>query len=257
MDQDKDKYLQIIEYIKNNRTEKQFILKDFNVTDMNILTLVLDLLKSNKNLHTLSLINCCIGPNECIDIVRSVNETKTLHTLDLSHNNIKHGVFELCDMLKNNTSIHILNVENCGINDERMFDIVNMLSANTTLDTLNLSCNEIDSDGILQLFKTLQFNTSLHVLNISWNIADMTIDADIEFVNFLCENTTLHTLSYHTFRIGSAMIDEIAKKLDSDYSLTTIVFSIKNDQIIQLVKRNTDIAQIKKFKITKHAAIDF
>ena len=72
----------------------------------------------------------------------------------------------IAEALKNNHTLHTLNLENNEIGDEGGKIIGEALKNNHTLHTLYLRCKKIGDEGVKALAEALKNNHTLHTLNL-------------------------------------------------------------------------------------------
>jgi len=137
---------------------------------------LLPALKAWSHLTELHLRNCCITSKDMNSIVHDIKMISSLHTLDLSGNNIgDEGCqalsFALChDCVPENCSIpHLrkLNLSCCHINVKGIKFIAKVIQKKCDLELLDLSDNDCQSRAIDELFKVLKTCNKLSVLKLS------------------------------------------------------------------------------------------
>ena len=113
--------------------------------------------------------------------------------LDLRGNNLGDGGAEaVAEWLKQNNTLHTLNLHYNQIGDDGAAAIAAALQTNTSLHTLRVGANQIGDVGAAAIAAALQANTSLHTLDVAGNhIGDAGAAA---IAAALQTNTSLHTL---------------------------------------------------------------
>ena len=78
-----------------------------------------------------------------------------------------------------------------------------MLKSNTTLHTLNLDNNSIGAEGVIEIAKMLELNSTLRMISMNGICNNNCTDGAIGIAKMLSTNCTLHTLEFACNRIGS------------------------------------------------------
>ena len=193
------------------------MLKLYNIViDDNIIKNHLnDYLKNNHNLIELDIINSTIlNSNE-------FNKYLQLST-SLTSLSIKH-------IYKNNT-IDLNNIL------EPLKNIKSLQQINFTRCLTKINCNK--------LIDLLTINTSINDLNISQNIIFNNENDEINFYNFLKNNTTLTNLNLHYTRITKT--NELTEALKYNSTLTSLnLNSNESIKIGEILKHNCTLTKLK------------
>ena len=138
--------------------------KAANLTSINLsynqistenLQFLLESLK-NKNIKTLSLMDCEISDEKTKIIADFARENESLETLFLSDNQIADtGLLHLSDALIGNKNLKNLDLANNDISDVQIEFLSSILSENSTLKKLSLAGNKITNVGAEKLIKLL------------------------------------------------------------------------------------------------------
>ncbi|XP_068725716.1 NLR family CARD domain-containing protein 3-like isoform X2 [Montipora capricornis] len=125
-----------------------------------------------------------------------------------------------CEILKVNTCLTTLNLEQNEIGTAGAEFLSEALKVNTCLTTLNLGRNEIDNAGAEFLSEALKVNTSLTTLNLERNEIGT---AGAEFLSeALKVNTCLTTLNLIRNKFGTAGAEFLSEALKVNTCLTTL-----------------------------------
>jgi Ran GTPase-activating protein (RanGAP) involved in mRNA processing and transport len=144
--------------------------------------------------------------------------------LNYTHMNMNY-LAQICDALKQNTSLIELLLEGCNINDNGVKLISNMLKVNTTLTTLHLYNNIIEATGAKYISKMLKQNTTLTTLDLAFNIIGD------NGVMYICKALTLNKytgltkLYLHYNKITSQGVAYINELLKQNTTLITLFLS--------------------------------
>lgn len=109
---------------------------------------ICDMLKSNQKLRRLELEGNLFGPESCTYFGNALRKNKTLKYLDLENNCLTNdgtnieGITELCEALKDNTTLISLNLSGNALDDQCSQKINSMLIKNHTLIHLELFNNQ-------------------------------------------------------------------------------------------------------------------
>ena len=163
---------EILEVYQRNNSH----LTDLSVTGANLQSggdrVVVDALRSCRNLQQILLGNCSITDEQLLPIVDAIRGLRVLEDLDLHHNNIGNTG---CDAIA-----ALLEDPNCN------------------LHTLYLNNNTIDNEGATTIANSLTNNNKLQKLYLYNNLIDQSVD-DV-FSNILCNKSSMNDtyLSNHT-----------------------------------------------------------
>ena len=163
-----------------------------NLSDNTQILIISDCLQVNKKIIEVNLCNCRVT-NEGIEVlVQAVEDSATLHSLDISNNVISDdGLLFISNFLKINTLCK-MNLSDNELRDEGTKKLSKAIKVNTTLQDLNISKNKIADDGAKGLTKAIQVNRTLQELNISKNL--ISNNGVMRIVEACTNNRTLHKL---------------------------------------------------------------
>ena len=236
---------------------------------------VLEYFSKNTNLNTLKLSGCLINTKLFPSVIDSFNNPKnSLTSLDLSENFFNNVSFisltnlidktvclrelflkgiliehqnwvSLCESLKSNKTIKVLDISKNNIDDEQLIQIINLFKFNNTISSLNLSSNKLKEPGILMLSDFLKKDpTFFKELDISSNYIK---DSASNLIDSLIINTSLNTLSLSDcFSINN--IDLLSKLIQFNNSITSLDLSnnnIDNKSFFQSLEKNSSIVSLK------------
>jgi len=185
-----------------------------------------DALRENKTIDELTLQNVLFNDKNIQDFYDMISENTALRYLKISYVN-DNGAITLSESLGINTSLHTLDLSQNNITDEGAINLAESLKINTTLIRLYLSDNKITDDGAISLAESLEINTSIRRLHLSHNL--ITDDGAIAFAESLGINTSVLTLNLARNRIS----DEGAIVLDDSLRINTVIerLNLKGNRI--------------------------
>jgi len=203
---------------------------------------IINQLLENKYPRTTLTLNSMCRP--CLDnsgiqtLCDALKVNTNVQILNLSENIGDDGAEHISEMLKVNTSIHTLNLSNNNISDKGAISIANALALNinTTLKCLNLPFNIIGNKGMISIIDMLKNNNTLDTLYIGYNRYD--IHAIKYILREIKTNTTLLTLCIACkTRFDESIIVDISELLKNNKTLHNLFLSsanaiIDNEQLI-------------------------
>ncbi|KAG5501481.1 hypothetical protein JKF63_03310 [Porcisia hertigi] len=141
-------------------------------------------LRVTSAVRSLILVGNYITPSAALMIVRAINETRSVESLNLSKNQLgrvetmRKGVDSLIpisggavvdEVLAPGCSLRSLTLSNNSLGDTDIAAFADTLAENITVHELDLSYNRIGFVGATELAKVLSRNGDLRVLNVEWN----------------------------------------------------------------------------------------
>ena len=166
------------------------ILRDRHIT-ADELSLILDALNVNKNIHLLVLCTNDLDytGRECKILSDFIRINRSIKKIDLSSTRIQDsGLKSICEALKVNTTLKIVGLGDNFIGDEGCSYISDMLEHNKTLVGLSLEDNSnITHKGISEIAKSLRNNRSLKMITLPQ------VECK-DFMDMLKENTALRVV---------------------------------------------------------------
>lgn len=80
-------------------------------------------------------------------------------------------IFDLCDMIRNNTSINYLQISSCDLDDAHFQIILNQFSSlgNQTIKELCFSCNNITDNSAAVLANFIRYTDVITEIDLSYN----------------------------------------------------------------------------------------
>lgn len=161
--------MEIFEALKRNKSVLHLSLRFIEFLKEDFLYLV-DVLKINNTIKTVSLVGCSIGSGEAVDLAGALISNTSIETLSLSFNKIGGlGMVSLANALKINTSIKVLVIQNNLIGDIGAFALADALIVNRSLIYVSLEKNQIGNEGALKLSESLKINDTLKKIDFSYN----------------------------------------------------------------------------------------
>ena len=129
-------------------------------------------------------------------IASALAKNNWLKSLKVSYNtNIRDtGAGALGQMLRSNTTLEELEIEDCGITSDGAVELAEALSKNTTLKILDMSMNKIGEEGAKAISRMLEKNMTLETLYLH---GDRSLEQEgaSELISSLAKNTTLQCLT--------------------------------------------------------------
>jgi hypothetical protein len=129
-------------------------------------------LEEDQVFRRIILADCLLGDDGCIQICNALKQNTSIEHLDLKGNNIRSdGTISISQLLKVNSSIRWLSVEwNClGIWEVGVRAFADSMALNQGLQELDLRNNKIGPDAASLLARCLKSNTTLQRLDLRWN----------------------------------------------------------------------------------------
>ena len=143
-----------------------------------------------------------------------------LQSLNVGELTSEDDVGLLAEVLKGNTTLRELNLEDIGISGQGATGLAEALKVNLTLTELNLRNNVIGDEGATLLAEALKVNLTLTELNLRYN------DIDDEGATGLAEalkvNLTLRDLNLRRNLIGDEGATSLAEALKVNLTLTEL-----------------------------------
>ena len=173
------------------------------------------------------------------------------------------GACEIAELLKENSSLEILDMRGNAIGDDGVTALGRALEVNSTLRSLELASSNSSSIGISALANSLKVNSALRVLVLDSNEID---DAGIrELGNALRVNSTITKLSIHFANFGDDGVVALAKGLEENSSLTHLNIpsnrfgAVGADALAAMLKVNSTLTylSVANVGIGKKGAIAF
>ena len=154
-----------------------------------------EVIKSNEMLKTLTLDSCDISVENFMNLVKPLQENKTLTNLNLSHNKsmrYHQGMKLLVEVLKMNESITILDISYNHVQDEDFDLLLNQLESKCNITSLDISNIRLTDKGVIRLGEFMKKDVSIKNLNIGdHNILTKPFN---DFLDCLNENKILESL---------------------------------------------------------------
>ena len=239
-------------------------------------------LQMNTTLISMKL--CNINNNGAVNIAKAIQMNTTLHTLDMSHNEISklylptntitgEGAKVVAEAIQVNTtletldlsfnrlsddgasfisdilkSLHQLNMSRNDISSKGAKVIAEAIRLNTTLEKLDLSFNKLSDDGATFISDGLKTNKSLQELKISRN--DISSKGAKVIAEAIRLNTTLEKLDLSFNKLSDDGASFISDGLKTNKSLQELKMSKNNitsegaKMIAEALQLNTTLKQL-------------
>lgn len=141
-------------------------------------------LRVTSAVQTLILVGNYMTPSAALEVVRAINDTRSVQVLNLSKNQLgraeamRKGADNLAaitggvvvnEALAPSSTLRSLTLADNHLSDTDIAAFADTLAENVTLHELDLSYNRIGFVGASELAKVLSRNGDLRVLNIEWN----------------------------------------------------------------------------------------
>ena len=144
--------------LQNIKLSKELILLDlsWNNIDDAIISLLTKTMMVQQKISTLVLSSCGLDDTCTKELTKGLRKYSTLTSLDLSKNNkmSSKGVVYLQDLMKFNSFITELKVNDCGLNDSSLNEIENSLRYNNSV--LKSFLSEAASQAIFEMVDTIE-----------------------------------------------------------------------------------------------------
>jgi Ran GTPase-activating protein (RanGAP) involved in mRNA processing and transport len=181
-----------------------------------------------------------------------------LKELYLDENNITaKGVKHLCEALKFNTNLILLDLGGNQILDQGANLIAEMLYHNKTLNELKLNDNIIVESGVSSLCDALKINSTLTSLYLSENpISEIGITS---ISKMLRENTTLTSLELNQVQLNINGIEKLSSSLKVNKTLIFLSLEkneIADDQLKPLALALTDNCGLQNLNLSSNLITD-
>jgi Ran GTPase-activating protein (RanGAP) involved in mRNA processing and transport len=172
-------------------------------------------LSYNNSLQRLNISWHSLTPMGSLRILQSIEGNQQLQALNLSGNILDDNCLNLlAKRLANNTPLHTLRLNGCGIG-EGIDTLINALKTNTVLHTLELDRNQLEGYGE-EIAELIKISKTLRNLDIAYNdFSAEDIDAIIEALR---DNTILQGLDLGGNQITD--ITTIAQALQDNISIS-------------------------------------
>jgi Ran GTPase-activating protein (RanGAP) involved in mRNA processing and transport len=152
----------------------------------------INIIKYNKKaIYELNLHDSKFNEEELDLLCDALKYNKTIKLLNLSNNNISLTALK---SLSKNKTIKSLNISDCNICDNGCIYISKLIEDNNTLNTIMMTGNMITDLGCKSLCDSLKYNKNIITFNIAFN--KLRTDGLLHFYHLLKINNTLQDVSY-------------------------------------------------------------
>jgi Leucine Rich repeat len=176
-------------------------------------------------------------------LAEALKQNTTVHSLNLEGSVIgNEGAKELAETLKLNSTLKSLNLRHNSIGENGAIMLAVALSQNSGITSLNLSDNSIREEGAIAFAKTLERNSTLNSLNLENNLfKEDEEDDEVEqaFEKALKKNRTLTTLGMpFRYTPGQEYLDRNFMELISK-SMTKVNPAMDNPVVLHIISDYT------------------
>ncbi|KAL0251822.1 hypothetical protein GEMRC1_001034 [Eukaryota sp. GEM-RC1] len=212
---------------------KKLDLSTSKKTTLNGLTALVDVLKLNSTVMSLSLGTASrendAGYADIIGQLLSVNNT--IQILELAIYLGNEGISTILDSLQNNSSVTSLNVSNTKIESFGFVALGDFLRTNRTLKNLNISNNCPCLGSFLSFVESLKTNRTLEHLNVSH--IKLPLEGVLAFAESLKSNRTLKVLNVSNINLPLEGVLAFTESLKTNrtlegLSISTIYLSLRD-----------------------------
>ncbi|XP_068630116.1 leucine-rich repeat-containing protein 74B-like [Battus philenor] len=183
------------------------------------------MLAENCTLKVLILYGCRIGPGGAKRLLHNLAQNRALRELNLSRNQLKdEGVRYLAKAITQGADVCKIDLSYNDLADLSVTYIVDALEINKKLTHLNMSWNFLKSaNAVFYLCCVLASNKSFLDLDLSWNaLGGLRVGKSI---GILLRNHNVHTINLSSNKMTAKAIKPIAKALEKDTHLNTLIMS--------------------------------
>ncbi|KAF9990533.1 hypothetical protein BGZ75_001406 [Mortierella antarctica] len=132
----------------------------------------------------------------------------------------KEKITDLAEVLKTNSTLSTLTLQNNSIGDDGAKALGEALKTNSTLTTLDLNNNSIGDDGAKMLGEALKTNSTLVTLDLRGNL--IWWEGFLEFLELLKTNSTLTMLDLTENKIAGNVANALAESCKTNSTLATL-----------------------------------
>ncbi|CAG9315029.1 PPP1R37_5 [Blepharisma stoltei] len=197
----------------------------------------------------LNIAGTSIGTEGFEYIIEGLKNNRSLVSLSISNNSLGPNLMEKFSQSIVNSNLQILDLSSNQIGNEGSEKIGNMImgayNGACPVKTLNLSKNDISTRGASYIFSSLRRNSTLKTLNLGNN--PMVYGPSQQFFAFLTDNVCLNSLNLSNCELKSEGIHMFAEGLAKNQALKALILSGNeiNDQgtesISYGIARNTNL----------------
>jgi len=194
-------------------------------------------LRMNSTLTTLNISGNKIGAIGLVSLIEALKHNTTLKKLILNNNYFGWmGAKVIGDYLsKYKNNIEILDINSCNIGDKGAESISEVLKTNTTLEKLRVDNNNISKICLRMLLEVLKLNRTLkHFYASCCN--DDSIKIFTPVINVLKYNHILEELFLPNVKFNDSQLLKIVNTLESKKSIKELYYTPKNTNSIYICK---------------------
>lgn len=175
-------------YLSNSNSIRELYIERNQFGYQTDLKFLEEALSINKSIHSLYLGSNDLLGEKILFLQKPLLFNKTIKSLYLDNNHLGHSeksMLYLCEALKINDSIEILDLKNNGLHFKKnMEHIKEILKYNNSIKELYLEGNEIGNNEthLLYLKEGLENNSSLQLLNLHFNYIGLS-EKNLQYLN--------------------------------------------------------------------------
>lgn len=209
-------------------TERDMVLVKVPMGDLDCV-LVRDIVKGNRRLTSLSLINCELTDKGITHLCNGFENSTQLTTINLDNNRIADdGAKALCRVLTKNRKVRVLNMPSNWVKDIGGIAFAHMLEHNSSLTELNLSTNRLTDKSVVDIGEALADedtgNVTLRKLDLSGE-ESLTGQGAQSLFSALETNDTLEELILDRNQITNSCIQALVRALSTNTTLRKLTLS--------------------------------
>lgn len=212
----------LMKHILSMKNLSQLNLQYNGITDDILIQMINFIKESGTPLKNLILKNNKIGPEGSVSLCELLKDNKFLNILDLSSNNLKtEGIKNICNaLIGNNNNLEQLLIDNNKCNDYCCDSLFNMLSNNKKLFVISLIGNFFTNKGVDKILSTLRKNNTLKQISIGDNKIDS--KAFVNLPNYIKFNKSLTILEIKSARFDDESLEKLSQAVGQNNSLIAL-----------------------------------
>lgn len=168
-------------------------------------------LENNRQNTTISLAYFCLSDEGLAATAKFVRDNPFVKHLDLRGNDIQaRGVTSLANGMKTNRSLRSVNLKwnSIGKDNSGVAALCEVLKGNLTIKLVDLRNNHIDSEGARHIAEMLKTNSTITHLDLSWN--DLRGEGGVALLDGLKRNQSLVDFQLSGSKAGEEVLHEVA-----------------------------------------------
>lgn len=226
---------EVADVLLKNDTITNFGLHYQNAWEDDGVTALGNALKRNKALTKLSFSFCHIN-KKIPQLLPRINSLTEIHLCHIWID--EHSLEHLCTILKNNTTLKILDLSQNRISNTA--SLAKLLEKNSTIEELRLDRNIIGDEGAKYLARALKINLTLTMLDLFDNRIES--DGLTDLLSAIKKNSTLLSMNLGYNSFTHDLMDDIGFYDDDfEYTEQDKINRKNHDAIIKKLKRNATL----------------